>query len=128
MSSEKDDLSFESAWKKQVEQEQKKPVEETKPESNPQMEHQQPNFRGQKDMVENRQKFVMPSKPKETTPKKEVEVADTPSSKEGDDFDVEWWFGFISGQIYRQSEEHNLIPLNGGKACQWFLYHFLMVR
>jgi len=90
MSSEKDDLSFESAWKKQVEQEQQKPVEETKPEGNPQMEHQQPNFRGQKDMVENRQTFVMPSKPKETTPKKEVEVVDTPSSKEGDDFDVEW--------------------------------------
>ena len=90
MSSEKDDLSFESAWKTQIEQEQENPVEQINPEKKEQKEHQQPTFRGQKDMVENRQEFVMPSKQKEPVPKKEVKVVDSPSSKEGDDFDVEW--------------------------------------
>ena len=40
-------------------------------------------------MVEYRSAFIMPSKPKEEE-KKEVKVVKTASSKEGDDFDVEW--------------------------------------
>ena len=54
MPSKDDDLSFEGAWKKQIEQEQEEPVEK---------------------------------KPEET---KEVKIVEKPSSKEGDDFDVEW--------------------------------------
>ena len=90
MAGKDDDLSFEGAWKKQFEQEQEEPVKKVEEgESKPVKEVQEPTFRGQKDMVENRSAFIMPSKPKEEE-KKEVEVVKTASSKEGDDFDVEW--------------------------------------
>ena len=41
-------------------------------------------------MVEKRQEFMMTSKPKQEQPKKEAKIVEKPSSKEGDDFDVEW--------------------------------------
>jgi len=90
MAGKDDDLSFEGAWKKQFKQEQEEPVKEVEEEATKSVkEVQEPTFRGQKDMVENRSAFIMPSKPKEEE-KKEVEVVKTASSKEGDDFDVEW--------------------------------------
>ena len=90
MAGKDDDLSFEGAWKKQFKQEQEEPVKKVEEEEpKPVKEVQEPAFRGQKDMVENRSAFIMPSKPKEEE-KKEVEVVKTASTKEGDDFDVEW--------------------------------------
>ena len=90
MPSKDDDLSFEGAWKKQIKQEQEEPVEKKSEETKEVKHHQQPNFRGQKDMVEKRQEFMMTSKPRQQQPKKEVKVVEKPSSREGDDFDVEW--------------------------------------
>ena len=90
MAGKDDDLSFEGAWKKQFKQEQEEPVKKVEEEEpKPVKEVQEPTFRWQKDMVENRSAFIMPSKPKEEE-KKEVEVVKTASTKEGDDFDVEW--------------------------------------
>ena len=86
-----DKLSFEGAWAKQVEDEKENKV--TKPEENTPDPDKftEPAFIGQRDVVETRSEIRLKSKPvKEEAAKKEVVVVEQPSSKEGDDFDVEW--------------------------------------
>jgi len=82
-----DDLSFEGAWKNQVKEEQK---EVTSPEKKEVKVHEAPAFRGQRDVVEKRTEIRMPSKQQTAPEQKKAEVVSEPSSKEGDDFDVEW--------------------------------------
>ena len=82
-----DDLSFEGAWKNQVKEEQKEVAPAEKKEVKV---HDAPAFRGQRDVVENRAQIRMPTKQQPAPEKKQVEVVSRPSSKEGDDFDVEW--------------------------------------
>ena len=79
-----EDISFENAWDKQY-----APQEDTKDVSDIKVHHP-PAFRGQRDTVENRPQFKMPKKQAPVQEKKQVKVVDKPSSKEGDDFDVEW--------------------------------------
>ncbi len=82
-----DDLSFEGAWKKQYKEEQK----ETAPAEKKEVKvHEAPAFRGQRDVVEKRSEIRMAPKQQNAPAKKHVEVLSEPSSKEGDDFDVEW--------------------------------------
>ena len=88
MAAQKDELTFEGAWEKQYQQEKEEPIK--KEEEKSAKETQDVKFRGQKDMVENRSEFKMPSKPKVETEKKASTVVKSPSTKEGDDFDVEW--------------------------------------
>ncbi|MAX46194.1 MAG: hypothetical protein CMB24_05285 [Euryarchaeota archaeon] len=83
----KDDLTFEGAWKNQVKEEAKEVAPAEKKEVKV---HEAPVFRGQRDVVENRTQIRMPTKQQSTPEKKNVEVVSEPSSKEGDDFDVEW--------------------------------------
>ena len=83
----KDDLTFEGAWKNQLEEEQKESVPKEKKEAKV---HEAPAFRGQKDGVENRTEIRMAKKQPPPPEKKRVVVVSEPSSKEGDDFDVEW--------------------------------------
>jgi len=83
----KDDLTFEGAWKNQVKEEAKEVAPAEKKEVKV---HEAPVFRGQRDVVENRTHIRMPTKQQSTPEKKNVEVVSEPSSKEGDDFDVEW--------------------------------------
>jgi hypothetical protein len=83
----KDDLTFEGAWKNQVKEEAKEVVPAKKKEAKV---HDAPAFRGQRDVVENRAEIRMPKKQQPAPEKKHVEVVSQPSSKEGDDFDVEW--------------------------------------
>jgi len=83
----KDDLTFEGAWKNQVKEEAKEVAPAEKKEVKV---HEAPVFRGQRDVVENRTQIRMPTKQQSTPEKKHVEVVSEPSSKEGDDFDVEW--------------------------------------
>lgn len=52
--------------------------------------HEAPAFRGQRDVVETRSEIRMSKKQQPAPEKKHVEVVSQPSSKEGDDFDVEW--------------------------------------
>ena len=52
--------------------------------------HEAPVFRGQRDVVETRTEIRMAKKQQPTPEKKEVNVVAEVSSKEGDDFDVEW--------------------------------------
>ncbi len=82
-----DDMSFEGAWNKQYKEEQKEdaPVEKKEVKV-----HEAPAFRGQRDIVEKRQEIRMTSKQQPAPEKKNVKVVAEPSSKEGDDFDVEW--------------------------------------
>ncbi len=83
----KDDLTFEGAWKNQIQEEQK----ETTPAEKKEVKvHEAPAFRGQRDVVEKRAQIRMPTKQQPAPEKKQVEVVSQPSSKEGDDFDVEW--------------------------------------
>tara|TARA_B100000925_G_scaffold168342_1_gene126654 strand:+ start:181 stop:444 length:264 start_codon:yes stop_codon:yes gene_type:complete len=82
-----DDLSFEGAWKNQVKEEQK---EQVSAEQKDVKVHEAPVFRGQRDVVETRTEIRMAKKQQPTPEKKEVNVVAEVSSKEGDDFDVEW--------------------------------------
>ena len=82
-----DDLSFEGAWKNQIKEEQK---EVTPTEKKEVKVHEAPSFRGQRDVVEKRTEIIMKKK-EETKPiQKQTEVVTELSSKQGDDFDVEW--------------------------------------
>lgn len=82
-----DELSFEGAWAKQLKDEEKEvvPTEEKEVKV-----HEAPKFRGQRDTVENRTEIRMTTKQQPAPEKKQVNVVAEPSSKEGDDFDVEW--------------------------------------
>ena len=53
---------------------------------------EEPVFRGQRDVIEKRSQIIMPSRDdnKDHQPKKVVEVISEPTSKMGDEFDVEW--------------------------------------
>ena len=82
-----DDLSFEGAWKNQVKEEQK---EQASVEQKEVKVHEAPAFRGQRDVVETRTEIRMATKQQPAPEKKEVNVVAEVSSKEGDDFDVEW--------------------------------------
>tara|TARA_B100001113_G_scaffold141255_1_gene115680 strand:+ start:1053 stop:1316 length:264 start_codon:yes stop_codon:yes gene_type:complete len=83
----KDDLTFEGAWKNQVQEEAKEVAPAEKKEVKV---HDAPAFRGQRDVVENRAEIRLPKKQQPVPEKKQVEVVSELSSKEGDDFDVEW--------------------------------------
>ena len=82
-----DDLSFEGAWKKQLKEEQKEQLPAKEKEAK---NHEDPAFRGQRDVVETRTEIRMATKQQPAPEKKEVNVVAEVSSKEGDDFDVEW--------------------------------------
>ena len=83
----KDDLTFEGAWKNQIEEEKKESPPDEKKEVKV---HEAPAFRGQRDVVETRSEIRMSKKQQPAPEKKHVEIVSQPSSKEGDDFDVEW--------------------------------------
>ena len=87
MQGRKDELSFEGAWENQFKQEQKEPVQKKEKEVKV---HSKPEFRGQRDVVEKRAQIRMQSKQKTVVTAKKVEVSTELSSKQGDDFDVEW--------------------------------------
>ena len=82
-----DDLSFEGAWANQLKDEkvQKPPTEKKEVKV-----HEKPSFRGQRDIVDNRSEIKVATKQTPKPDKKHVEVLAEPTSKEGDDFDVEW--------------------------------------
>tara|TARA_Y100000768_G_C23687336_1_gene545139 strand:+ start:205 stop:447 length:243 start_codon:yes stop_codon:yes gene_type:complete len=80
-------MSFEGAWNNQFKEEQEKKVTEQKKEVKV---HEAPVFRGQRDIVEKRTEIRMKKKQEPVPEKKKVEIVAEPSSKEGDDFDVEW--------------------------------------
>ncbi len=82
-----DDMSFEGAWNNQFKEEQEKKVTEQKKEVKV---HEAPVFRGQRDIVEKRTEIRMKKKQEPVPEKKKVDIVAEPSSKEGDDFDVEW--------------------------------------
>ena len=82
-----DDMSFEGAWNNQFKEEQEKKATEEKKEVKA---HEAPVFRGQRDIVEKRTEIRMKKKQEPVPEKKEVEIVAELSSKEGDDFDVEW--------------------------------------
>ena len=82
-----DDLSFEGAWDKQLKEEEKELA--TKDQKEVKI-HEAPAFRGQRDIVEKRTEIKMVSKQDVITEKKQIEVVAEPSSKEGDDFEIEW--------------------------------------
>ena len=55
------------------------------------MAFEEPKFRGQRDVKETRSEFIVAKKSsEEQKPQKKSNVVDELSSKEGDDFDVEW--------------------------------------
>ena len=82
-----DDMSCEGAWNNQFKEEQEKKATEEKKEVKA---HEAPVFRGQRDIVEKRTEIRMKKKQEPVPEKKKVEIVAEPSSKEGDDFDVEW--------------------------------------
>ncbi len=82
-----DDLSFEGAWKNQIKEEQKKVTPTEKKEVKV---HDAPKFRGQRDVVEKRSEIKMAKKEQPEPEKKQAAVVSELSSKQGDDFDVEW--------------------------------------
>ena len=82
-----DDLSFESAWKNQIKEEQK---EVTLTEKKEVKVHEAPSFRGQRNVVEKRAEIIMKKKEESKPIQKQTEVVTELSSKQGDDFDVEW--------------------------------------
>ena len=84
-----DELSFEGAWNKQYVEE--KESTDSKSEKQEVQVYEEPSFRGQRNIVENRNQLKMPNRKKvEKKEKKEVTIVEAPSSKEGDEFDVEW--------------------------------------
>jgi hypothetical protein len=84
-----DELSFEGAWEKQYVEEKKDT--DSKSEKKEVEVYKEPSFRGQRNIVENRNQLKMPNRKKvEKKEKKEVTIVEAPSSKEGDEFDVEW--------------------------------------
>mgnify|MGYP006226888545 FL=1 len=85
-----DDMSFENAWEKQYADESKGAPAKGPKEVDDVKVHHPPAFRGQRDTVEKRDQFKMPKRRAPIQEKKQVKVVDQPSSKEGDDFDVEW--------------------------------------
>ena len=82
-----DDSSFENAWDNQFNEEKK---EKTPAEKKEIKIHDKPSFRGQRDVEDHRSEIKMATKQVTAPEKKHVEVLAEPSSKEGDDFDVEW--------------------------------------
>ena len=82
-----DDLSFEGAWKNQIKEEQKEQVPAERKEVKV---HEKPAFRGQRDIVDTRSEIRMATKQQPAPEKKNVNVVAEASSKQGDDFDVEW--------------------------------------
>ncbi len=82
-----DDLSFEGAWKNQIKEEQK---EVTPTEKKEVKVHDAPKFRGQRDVVEKRSEIKMAKKEQPEPEEKQATVVSELSSKEGDDFDVQW--------------------------------------
>ena len=82
-----DDLSFEGAWKNQIKEEQKEQVPAERKEVKV---HEEPAFRGQRDIVDTRTEIRMATKQQPPPEKKNVNVVAEVSSKQGDDFDVEW--------------------------------------
>ena len=82
-----DDMSFEGAWNNQFKEEQEKTATAEKKDVKV---HEEPVFRGQRDIVEKRSEIRMKKKQEPAPEKKKVEIVAKPSSKEGDDFDVEW--------------------------------------
>lgn len=82
-----DDLSFEGAWKNQIKEEQK---DVTPKEEKEVKVHDAPKFRGQRDVVEKRSEIKMAKKGQPEPEKKHATVVSELSSKQGDDFDVEW--------------------------------------
>ena len=82
-----DDLSFEGAWKNQIKEEKK---DVTPKEEKEVKVHDAPKFRGQRDVVEKRSEIKMTKKEQPEFEKKHATVVSELSSKQGDDFDVEW--------------------------------------
>ena len=82
-----DDSSFENAWDNQFNEEKKEKAPAEKKEVKI---HAKPSFRGQRDVEDNRSEIKMATKQTPAPEKKHVEVLAEPTSKEGDDFDVEW--------------------------------------
>mgnify|MGYP001195293894 CR=1 FL=1 len=87
MQDQNDDLTFEGAWNNQFKDETKKPEMKVKSEIKT---FEKPTFRGKRDVIEKRSKIIVTSKKRLEEPTKKVEVVNQLSSKEGDDFDVEW--------------------------------------
>ena len=85
MKQDSDDLGFDDAWKKGIVEQ-----EADSKEQKPVKVHEKPVFRGQRNIVEDRKSMVLPAKKSTSVEKKEVDVAELPSSKEGDEFDVQW--------------------------------------
>jgi len=84
-----DELSFEGAWNKQYDEGKKDA--DSKSEDKEVKVYEKPSFRGQRNIVESRNQLKMPNRKKvEDKEKKEVTIVEAPSSKEGDEFDVEW--------------------------------------
>jgi len=82
-----DDLNFESAWDNQFKEEQEKKTTADKKEAK---KHVAPVFRGQRNVIEKRSEIIMKKKQEQVHEKKDAKVVAEISSKEGDDFDVEW--------------------------------------
>ena len=88
MERKKDKLTFEGAWKDQVKQENDH--RETT-ENKPVKKFEEPKFRGQRDVEEKRTEFIVSKRViKDSKPQKTADVVKELSSKEGDDFDVQW--------------------------------------
>ena len=82
-----DELSFEGAWAKQLKEEKK---EQPSKEQKEVKIHEAPAFRGQRDIIEKRTEIKVTSQKDQIIEKKQVEIVTEPSSKEGDDFEIEW--------------------------------------
>tara|TARA_B100001996_G_scaffold44110_1_gene31868 strand:- start:507 stop:770 length:264 start_codon:yes stop_codon:yes gene_type:complete len=87
MQDQNDDLTFEGAWNNQFKDENKNPEKKVKSKNKT---FEKPTFRGKRDVIEKRSKIIVSSKKSLEATTKNVEVVDQLSSKEGDDFDVEW--------------------------------------
>lgn len=88
MERKKDKLTFEGAWNEQLKQENDGKIPS---EVKAVKKFEEPKFRGQRDGKETRSEFIVAKKnSEEQKPQKKSNVVDELSSKEGDDFDVEW--------------------------------------
>ena len=88
MERKKDKLTFEGAWNEQLKQENDNNIPS---EVKTVKKFEEPKFRGQRDIKETRSEFIVAKKStEEQKPQKKSNVVDELSSKEGDDFDVEW--------------------------------------
>ena len=88
MERKKDKLTFEGAWKDQVKQEND---HRKTTENKPVKKFEEPKFRGQRDVEEKRTEFIVSKRViKDSKPQKTADVVKELSSKEGDDFDVQW--------------------------------------